>query len=102
MPDTRVLGPTGAAIANNFTRAITESLQYDGETAHAAGVLTLGIEVLVDFTRVLFANPTEMLEIMGEVLRHRCETPLNPAMQELADNIRKAERDQSTSQENRT
>lgn len=99
MVTTTPLGPTGAAIANNFTRAITDSLQYDAEDAHAAIVLVLGIEVLVDFARVLFADPAEMIAAMAEALTKRPGVPLNPAMQELADTIRAAERDQVTQKE---
>lgn len=99
MTATTPLGPTGAAIANNFTRAITDSLLYDDEAAHAAAVLVLGIEVLVDFARVLYAEPQQMLEAMEEALVLRQKVPLNPAMQQLADNIRAAERAKATHQE---
>lgn len=93
-PETKELGATGAAVANNFTRAITESLEYDDEMAHGAEVLTLGIKVLVDFARVLYADPKPILAAMEEALVLQPKVPLNPAMQALADRIRAAERGQ--------
>lgn len=91
MPPARdKLGLEGAAISNAFADAIASAItQYPD--VEPVMILGYAQEVLVDFAKVMFRDPTEMFVGLHAVIDDRKDTQLNKPMQALADEIRELE-----------